>query len=97
MMHHFDMKRYPRERGKLFIQYFGGDYSRGATIQGNTILVTTLRLSDSTGVSHNDELVPLMQHGFTTQHIYPTFNGRTKNRRLEAYFYRCNKCPRCKL
>ena len=29
MMRHFDMKRYPRERGKRFIHYFGGAIIRG--------------------------------------------------------------------
>ena len=43
MMRHFDMKRYPRERGKNLYTtlgrrlFKGGDYSRGATIQGNTV------------------------------------------------------------
>ena len=38
MMRHFDMKRYPRERGKRFIHYFGEAIIRGgATIQGNTV------------------------------------------------------------
>ena len=31
MMHYFDIKRYPRERGKNCVHYFGGDYS------GNTV------------------------------------------------------------
>ena len=40
MMWHFDMKHYPRERGKKFIHYFGGRLFEGggATIQGNTVL-----------------------------------------------------------
>ena len=39
-MRHFDMKRYPRKRGKIFIHYFGGAIIRGgATIQGNTVCV----------------------------------------------------------
>ena len=39
MMRHFDMKCYPRERGKKFIHYFGEAIIRGgATIQGNTVL-----------------------------------------------------------
>ena len=44
MMRYFDMKRYPRERGKKLYTTLGGDYSRGAiirggaTIQGNTVL-----------------------------------------------------------
>ena len=29
MMRHFDMKRYPRERGKIYTLFWGGDYSRG--------------------------------------------------------------------
>ena len=33
MMRHFDMKRYPRERGKKFIHYF-----REAIIQGGAII-----------------------------------------------------------
>ena len=38
MMRHFDVKRYPRERGKKFIHYFGEAIIRGgATIQGNTV------------------------------------------------------------
>ena len=44
MMRHFDMKRYPRKRGKRFIHYFGGAIIQGgaiirggATIQGNTV------------------------------------------------------------
>ena len=32
MMRHFDMKRYPRERGKKFIHYFGE-----AIIQGGRL------------------------------------------------------------
>ena len=38
MMRHFDMKRYPRERGKKFIHYFREAIIQGgATIQGNTV------------------------------------------------------------
>ena len=47
MMRHFDMKRYPRERGKRFIHYFGEAIIQGgrlfegggATIQGNTVYI----------------------------------------------------------
>ena len=48
MMRHFDMKRYPRERGKKLYTtlgrrlFKGGDYSRGATIQGNTVCVVLM-------------------------------------------------------
>ena len=44
MMRHFDMKRYPRERGKKCIHYFGGAIIRGgATIQGNTVYISIFK------------------------------------------------------
>ena len=43
MMRHFDIKRYPRERGKNIIHYFGEAIIRGgASIQGNTVYIKWL-------------------------------------------------------
>ena len=45
-MRHFDIKRYPRERGKNIIHYFGEAIIRGgATIQGNTVLVFLITMN----------------------------------------------------
>ena len=50
MMRHFDVKRYPRDRGKnlyttlgVAIIQGGGDFSRGATIQGNTVFTKCIK------------------------------------------------------
>ena len=53
MMRHFDMKRYPRKRGKRFIHYFGG-----AIIQGGPLFDKYSRkYGTSSNVSHPWDLI----------------------------------------
>ena len=70
------MKRYPRERGKNFIHYFGGgDYSRGATIQGNMIsleyaLYVLAQIIFHDNFSIGMHLHTLLLHDFETTKIF---------------------------
>ena len=43
MMRHFDMKRYPRERGKKFIHYFGEAIIQGGRLFEGGLLFKEIR------------------------------------------------------
>ena len=43
MMRHFDMKRYPRKRGKRFIHYFGGAIIQGGRLFEGGLLFKEIR------------------------------------------------------